>query len=137
MFDSKQYNWADVNIFMMGKKVAGARGVKYKESIETEAVYGAGSQPLTIGAGNKSYDGEIKVLQSEIEAMQVAAGADSILDIQAIDIVVSYVPKSGGAIITDIIKSARFTEIEKGMSQGDKFMEISLPFVALGIQKQV
>ena len=134
-FDSNQYSWVDIEIFMGGKKVAGVREIKYKESIETEAIYGSGNQPLSIGAGNKSYEGEIKLLQSEAEALQASTGS-SILDIDGLDIVVSYAPKKGGILVTDVVQRARFTEIEKGMAQGDKFMEVSLPFVALGIKNQ-
>lgn len=137
-FNSKEYSWSDVEIQMKGRKVIGARGVKYKTSQEKEAVYGAGNEPKTIARGNKSYEGELVVLQSELEALTetYGEGAD-VVDIAPFDIIVAYAPKNGGAITTDIIQLAEFTEVEKGMVQGDKNMEITLPFISLGIQKNV
>jgi len=137
-FNSKQYSWANVKVVLFGREVIGIRGVKYKISQEKEAVYGAGDKPLGIQAGNKSYEGEVVLLQSELEAIQTAAGTgNDITDIPAFDIQVTYVDKVSGVMVNDTIKYAEFTEAEKGMSQGDKFMEITVPFIALDVHKNV
>lgn len=138
VFNSKQYAWADVEIFMLGKKIAGARGVKYKTSQEKEVIHGAGNEPQGIARGNKTYEGELTLLQSEVEALTataIAAGGNDITDLTAMNVVVAYAPK-GGVITTDILQNIEFTEFEKGMNQNDKFAEISLPFIALGIKKK-
>ena len=133
-----QYAWCDIEVVMQGRKITGLRGISYKESQEKEAIYGAGSEPIAIGRGNKSYEGEIKLLQSEYEALVRAAGTgNGVLDLRGFDIVVAYVPEDSAQILTDIIKYAEITEAEKGWSQGDKFIEISLPFIALGVDKNV
>jgi|WetSurMetagenome_2_1015567.scaffolds.fasta_scaffold02807_12 hypothetical protein len=138
MFNSKEYEWNNVEVVMLGKVVTGIRGVTYKESQEKEPVYGRGNKPRAIQAGNKTYEGKISLLQSELEALQDAAGVGaSILDISSFDVTVAYVPKTGGAVVVDIIKNVEFTEVEKGMKQGDKFMEIELPIVALDIESNV
>jgi hypothetical protein len=92
-----------------------------------------------MGRGNKSYEGQIVLLQSELEALKAAAGpGNDLTDIPPFDIVVAYIPRQGGTqIITDIIKHVEFTEVEKSINQGDKFMEVTLPFVALDIEKAV
>ena len=136
MFNSREYSWADIQIQLQGRRVIGVRGIKYKVSQEKEAIYGAGNEPLAIGRGNKSYEGEITLLQSELEALTRSTNGD-IIDLPPFDIIVSYAPKDGGPIVTDIIRYAEFKEVEKGMSQGDKNMEISLPFIALKIDKNV
>ncbi len=123
---------------MLGKVVGGARGVSYKVSQEKEPVYGRGNNPVAIVRGNKAYEGEIKLLQSELEALQQAAGrGKDLTDIRGFDIVVAYVPRQGGQIVTDVLKHCEFIEVEKAMDQGDMFMEITLPFVALKIDKNV
>ena len=139
MFNSKQYAWVDLEIWMLGKKIAGARGVKYKINHEKEAIHGAGGEPQGIGRGNKTYEGELVLLQSEIEALTtnaLLAGGNDITDLTAMNIVVAYAP-AGGAITMDILQNAEFSEVEKGMNQNDKFAEITLPFIALGIKKGV
>jgi hypothetical protein len=138
IFNSKEYEWSNVEVVMLGKVVTGIRGINYKESQEKEPVYARGNKPRAIQGGNKSYEGNISLLQSELEALQEVAGVGaSIVDIPSFDIIVAYVPKTGGAVVVDIIKNAEFTEVEKGMKQGDKFMEIELPIIALDIDRNV
>jgi hypothetical protein len=137
-FNSAEYGWADVEIFMLGRKLVGARGLKYKPSQEKDVIYAAGNEPRGIGRGNKKYEGTLTLLQSEVQALEQAAGqGNDIMDLRNINITVAYAPKDGGVISTDIIEFVEFTESEKGLMQGDKFGEIALPFIALGIKKNV
>jgi hypothetical protein len=138
MFNSKEYEWADVEVVMLGRPVTGIRGVTYKETQEKEVVYARGNKPRAIQKGNKSYEGSITLLQSELEAIQAAVGkGKSLNDIPPFDIVVAYVPNDGSPIITDIIKNAEFNEVEKSLKQNDKFMEVTLPIIALGVEYNV
>lgn len=93
MFNSREYEWADVNVVIGGRIVTGIRSVKYKESKEKEVLYGKGNKPQGIQHGNYSYDGEVTILQSELQALETAAkaaGVSSILEL-SMEIVVSYV----------------------------------------------
>ncbi len=135
-FNSRQYEWADLSLIAGGKDVTGIRGVKYSEKMEREAVYAKGRDAHSIQTGNSTVEGEITVLQSEYEAL-VKAGGGSIMSL-SLDALVAYGnPANGDAIITDRLLGIRFTESAKELKQGDKFMEISLPFVALRVQNQV
>lgn len=135
MFNSKEYEFSDVSTVVAGRDITGLRGVKYTEKQEKEALYAKGNKPHSIQHGNKSVEGSITLLQSELEAM-VKAGGGSALDI-AFNIVVVYGnPSNGDALITDIIKHAEFTEVPKQLKQGDKFQEIELPFIALDVKPQ-
>ena len=134
MFNSREYEWADITLMLGGKDITGVRGVKYSSKQEKELVYGKGNEPIAIQKGNKSYDGEFTVLQSEIETLRLQGGG-TILNLQ-LDAVVCYGnPTNGDALITDIIKGIQFTEEPKDAKQGDKFTEHSLPFIALRIKK--
>lgn len=136
--NSKEYEWSDVHVVMMGREVTGIRGIQYDAEQEKTPIYGRGNKPRSIQKGNKSYSGTITILQSELEALQLAAGKNnSILDLPAFDVVNAYAPESGGTIITDIVKSIEITKVPKGMKQNDPNMEIELPFVALDIQYNV
>lgn len=135
MFNSKEYEWSNVQVLLLGRPVTGVRGVTYSEDQEKEPVYAAGNKPRAIQKGNKTYAGSISILQSELEALYQAAGVNKgLVDIPPFDIVVAYVPEGSSIIVTDIIKNAEFTKSEKSMKQGDKFMEVELPFVALDIK---
>jgi hypothetical protein len=133
MFDSRQYEWADITLVLGGRDVTGVRGVKYTTKQEKELCYGKGNLPLSIQKGNKSYEGEITMLQSELEALRLAGGG-SILDMQ-INAIVTY--GLGEVLVTDEIIGIQFTDETKEMKQGDKFMEITLPIVFLRLRKLV
>lgn len=130
MFNSREYEWSDVNVVTAGRPLTGIRGVKYSSKQEKEALHAKGNKPHSIQRGNKTYDGELTVTQSEYEALRAAGGGD-ILDI-SIDIVVAYGnPSKGDVITTDLLMGAEFTEDNTEWKQGDKFQEKSLPFIFL------
>lgn len=133
-FDTREYEWADITLIVGGEEIAGIRSVRYKEEIEREAIYAKGNQPVAIQSGNRSYDGEIIVLQSAYEQL-VKAGRGSVLSISA-DATVHYGnPNKGDSILSKRITGMRFTEAENQMTQGDMFMEVTLPFIALNINQ--
>lgn len=129
-FDSRQYEWSDVTVFAGGRDITGIRSIKYGGKQEKEGAYGKGNKAHSIQRGNKEYEGEIGVLQSELEALEVAAGGD-ILDLQ-LTVIVSYGnPTKGDMVKTDRLIGVEFTEEIREMKQGDKFMEVTLPIIFL------
>lgn len=133
-FNSRQYEWADVTLFLGGVDLTGIRAIEYKEKMDKEAIYAKGRKPIAIQKGNQMYEGSITLLQSEYEAL-VTAGKGSILGL-SLDAECSY----GNGVdpsITDRIIGLQFTEAPKNFKQGDKFMEIALPFIALDLENQV
>ena len=135
-FNTKQYAWSDVRVVLLGRELTGIQGISYGVDRDKEAVYGRGSDPLSIQSGNKSYDGKITLLQSELEALEAAVQAVNpaydLTDV-AFDIVVSY--GNGATSTTDIVLSAEISKYEKGLEQEDKFMKVDLDFMALGIKR--
>lgn len=110
MFNSKEYEWADINVVMAGRPVTGFRSVKYSSKQEKEALYAKGNKPQGVQRGNKSYEGSIGLLQSEYEALSQACGGD-------------------------ILVGAEFTEDNTEWKQGDKFQEKELPFIFVDKKK--
>lgn len=135
MFDTRQYEYADVTLSLGGRIVTGCRGLKYGSKQEKEAVYGKGNEPRHIQRGNVSYEGEITVLQSELESLRLA-GKGSVLSLRLNAEVVYGNPANGDVIIIDKVRGIEFTEDTKEIKQGDKFMEITLPFIALRVENQ-
>lgn len=135
MFNSRQYEWADLTLVLGGRDITGIRAVKYTEKAEKEALFAKGRNAHSIQMGNVSVEGEITVLQSELIALETAGGG-SILGL-SIDGVAAYGnPSAGDALTTDRIVGISFTEAPKELKQGDKNMEITLPFIALSIKNQ-
>ncbi|MBS1535312.1 MAG: hypothetical protein JST78_09560 [Bacteroidetes bacterium] len=135
-FDTREYEWADVTVVIGGIDSKGIRQVKYKKKVESEPIYAKGREPHSIQTGNSSYEGELELLQSDYDALELAAGGD--ITRSNIGILVAYGnPANGDAIRTDLIRGVKFTETERAAKQGDKFMPRTLPFIALGIQRIV
>ena len=130
--DTREYEWADVSVVLAGRDVTGIRGVSYNSDQEKEALYAKGNKPHGIQRGNKSYAGSIRLLQSEYDALNAAAGGDA-LDV-SFNIIVSYGnPSRGDVIKTDLLVGAEITSKPKSLNQNDKFMEIELPLVMLNV----
>lgn len=130
MFNSREYEWADIDVVIAGRPVTGIRGIKYNTKKEKELVYAKGNKPHAVQSGNYDHSGEITVLQSEYNALRQAAKGD-ILSV-SLDIVVAYGnPTRGDAITTDILVGVEFTEDNTEWKQGDKFQEKTIPFVFL------
>lgn len=136
MFNSREYEFADMTVFMGNRDVTGLRALKMGEKQEKEPLYGKGNKPHSIQKGNKSYEGSIGVTQSELLALEEAGGG-SVLDLE-LRIVVNYGnPSKGDMIATDEYVGCQFTEAVKDLKQGDKFMEVELPIIALDKHKIV
>ena len=130
MVNTREYEWSDVSVVLAGRQVTGIRGVKYSAKQEKELLHAKGNKPHSIQRGNKTYDGEITLLQSEYEALKQACGGD-ILD-ASLDIIASYGnPSQGDVITTDALLGVEFTEDNTEWKQGDKFQEKALPFIFL------
>lgn len=135
-FDSREYEWADLTLILGGTDITGIRAVKYTEKIEREALYAKGRNPHSIQSGNIAYEGEITMLRGDYEKL-VKAGKGSVLSL-ALDGLFSYGnPTAGDALLSNRASGIRFTEASKDFKQGDKFQEITLPFICLNIQNQV
>ena len=131
MFDSREYEWADLTILIGNRIIVGARGVKYANKQDKELIYGKGNEPYAIQKGNKSHDGELTLAMSELLALQNESLTKSVLDLQ-VNITVCYGnPAQGDVMHTDKLMGVQFTEEPQDMKQGDKFSEHSLPFVFL------
>lgn len=134
MFNSREYEWNDLSLVVGGRNLTGFRAIKYVPKQEKDLYYGKGNLPQTIQKGNKGYSGEMTLFQSEYETLRVTTKSRSVLDIQ-LDAVVCYGnPSEGDVMTTDYLQGIQFTEEPKGMNQGDKQMEVTLPFIFLRLK---
>lgn len=134
-FNSKQYSWCDISVAMGGRIIEGLTAVEYTKKQEKDFLYGRGCDPHGIVRGNKSYEGKLELWQSELEAMTRDAKNKDVL-VLSFDLIVSYVPHEGGLIVVDTLKNVEFTEVKKGMKQGDKNMLIEMPIIFTKVKPQ-
>lgn len=135
-FNSREYEWADISIIAGATNIEGIRGIEYKTAAEKEAMYAKGRHGKSIQTGNITNDGTLTLTQSAAIALS-KSHKKGILAIQ-LDLSVNYGnPSEGDALTTDRLLSLQFNEIPKGMKQGDKFMEVAIPFIFLKLQENV
>lgn len=139
--NGNEYAYGQVNVVLPGRTVPveGVTEISYGMKQDKKGIYARGFKPHAIGKGNKEVTGNVKILQSEFEAMQLGIGGVfvNLLDLAGAIITVSYGDTGDVRIVTDQIIGAQFTDWKKGMKSGDTNMEIELPFVALDIALQV
>jgi len=140
MADTRQYEFADIKVCILGVVLSALRGLTYKYGQEKELVYGSGNEPLSVQRGNKKPEGTLTLLKSDLDAMNVAAraaGYRNIVDVpgKLIHITCVYQITDGARLSTDTLQNVEFTEFEDGMKQGDKFKEVSLPFIFLRLKQ--
>ncbi len=134
--NNKEYAFGDIQVFILGAFILGLKGIEYTTKKDKEHNYGAGRSPRGIQHGKRTPSGTLTVTQSEFEALNRAArakGFKDLLDVD-IDIVVSYAPEYSAVITTDVIQGASFSEMPKGMKEGDMSSTHALPFLALDIE---
>ena len=130
-FDSKECEWADMTVIFSGSPLTKIRGIKYKASKDKQLLHGAGDEPISIQSGNRTYEGQIKVLKSAIDEMNnaaVGAGGNDILDMQ-FDIVITYKAQGARPLQIDTLSGVEVKDFEKGWEQGAKNMDVTLPIV--------
>lgn len=137
-FNSKEYTWSDLSVSMLGRTVTGIRGIEYKKKMTKEALYAAGGRPRSIQHGKREYEGSLTLLQSELIALNRAAkekGYEDIMDVE-FDVVASYVAGDDN-IVTDRIVNVSISELPRTLKEGDLYMEVALPFIALDVEENI
>lgn len=135
---SKECAWAQLEVAILGRTIKGLRAVEAKKSVEKEHIYGSGDEPLDIASGNKKYEGSIKVLGFEADAMDViakAAGYDDITDVPHENIVMTLKWKKKKTDIPNFktVSGISFTETGFSQEQNAKMREVTLPYLAMSI----
>lgn len=139
-FDSRECEFADIKVSLLGRELDGLRGITYDYEQEKEYVYGQGNKPKSIQRGNVKPAGTLMLLKSDVDALNAAARAAGYKNIvhvpgKLINLTVVYQKDDGDPIKTDRLLYVEFTKISDGQKQGDKFKEVELPFLFLDIKQ--
>lgn len=137
-FNSSEYTFCDVDVVVLGRTITGLRGIEYGSKKAKEILFGAGRKGRGVQHGKREYEGTLTLLQSELTALDSAAmlsGREDCLDFD-FDIIVTYTSPEG-ILSVDKIVCASITDAKKSIKEGDLKMEISLPFIALDVKKNI
>lgn len=131
--------WSKFEVKVLNRTIKGLRGFESKKTKEAEHLFGSGDQPIDITTSNIKYEGNIKLLGFEADAMNKAAtdaGYDDITEIphELIVISISYKRRITDKLKSIIVSGVQFTEDPVTMEQGAKHREITLPYIAMSRQ---
>lgn len=136
---SSECAWSNFELKILNRVIKGLRGFESKKTQDAEHLYGAGDEPIDIMTSNKKYEGNIKLLGFEVDAMDKAAqaaGYDGITDVphELIVITISFKRRITDKLKTYVSTGVKFTEDGLSMEQGAKNREITLPYLAMSRQ---
>lgn len=130
--------WSHFELKVLTRVAKGLRGFSFKKTVEKEHLYGAGDEPIDIMNGNKKYEGNVKLLGFEVDALNKAATTAGYGDITEVPHEAIVITCSFKRRITDPISSytatgVAFTENGIDLEQNAKHREITLPYIAMNI----
>lgn len=129
-FNSEEYGFIDLQVVMLGRPIVGLKGIRYKESQAKSNVYGAGRKPIARARGQVEFDGEIRILMSELRALYQSQGnGKGVTSIKPFDVVVAYAPSVSDVISSDRLVYVEFTECEIDINSGDEEIVVALPII--------
>lgn len=124
-----QYGWGDITFNIDGQKVENIRAIEYGDEQEKEEIYGAGRYSIGRGYGRIKCQGKVTLGFEEVERMRAKSPTGSLLGYKAFDIVVSFQPESGGAVITHTLKGCEFKKDDAKWKEGDTKSDVDLDLV--------
>lgn len=135
---TNEFSWSHTTVKVLGATMIGIDGMGFNKKFDKEVIYGAGNDPIDIQNGNKSYDGTLDLKKYEVDKLNdaaLAAGYEDISEVphEAITIITSFKKGAGDKTRTITATGVAFTALPQSMKQGDKQMQISLPFIAIKI----
>lgn len=136
-FKSSEYSFKDLKIVLGKRPVTGFREITYSEEREVTLIRASGDKPHARVKGDKTFAGQIELLQSEVLALEDTAkqlyGPNASITDLEFDIIVGYIPSVNGIPIIgasmriDFLNDCCITKWEKSLKVGDENMNVVLP----------
>jgi hypothetical protein len=115
--------WANLIVNIAGFPEAAIKAIEYSDEQEMDNIYGAGQQPIARGYGRITPKASLTLLRSAVEAIRPSSPTGRLQDIAPFDIVVQFIPQSGGTIITHKIRNCQFKTDSLSTNEGDMSIE--------------
>lgn len=128
-----EFSWASLSFGFLGNSdVKGVKSINYKKIKASENLYGQGDDPIAIGFGQNTYEGEIQLMMKDIRAIRAAAGKD-LTEIAPFTITVQYA-NGTDPITTDKVLHCRFGEDGMTGEAGAVELPMTIPLQIAGLE---
>jgi hypothetical protein len=135
MINGNEFAWEDIKIVIPGKAtpINGAVEINYNYKKDHVNIKGAGAKTVGLGRGTEDCEGDLTLLQSEVEGLMASLPkGKNLTHLPAFTITVAYAPVGAKAVVDQLL-FCRIKEMPKGMKTGDSHMEIKLPLAIADI----
>jgi hypothetical protein len=133
MINGKSYSWEDISCTFPHGVLINYEGIEYSDEKETELQYGKGSMPTGYGSGNYKAEGKVTMQREEYNKLldYCQKAKKNLYSLPPFPITVSYANEDQ-AMVTDILKSVKFTKAAASSSQNDKKVTVDLDILIAG-----
>jgi hypothetical protein len=135
LVNGKAYEWADIQIMILGVPFTGVTAIEYSEPQEMKNVMAAGRFPNSRIYGQVAPEAKITLLMSEVEAIQKVAPGGRIQDIPEFDIPVMYLD-TANLTVKHKLRNVRFTSNIRTSETGSDALSVEIPLVLSHIDWQ-
>lgn len=128
------YSWANISIVLFGTPVVGVTAISYKRKQTKDNNYGAGTEPVSRGYGNREYEGSIELYLDTWKGIIAASPERDPTKIAPFDIPVVY---GGTGVLTtkDVLRAVEFLEDPLDAKSGDTKLLVTIPLIIAGITR--
>lgn len=130
LINGVRHSWASISMNFYGRTVTGFTALNYEETRKKENHYGAGSNPVHRGYGNKEVKVSITLYKYEVEALQKIAPNGDITKLPPTDIPACFLPEGSDGLSTDVVRNVEITNNKRDIKQGDLVIAVTLECIA-------
>lgn len=135
LINGVMYSWSQLVLTINGMPITGVTKIDYDDKQTIEPIYGIGQSPVGVGYGNIETSASITLFRGEVEAMREAVVTGRLQDIAPFDIVVSYIPLTGGKVVNHKLRNCIIKNDPFSMGQGNTKDEVSLELFCAKIER--
>lgn len=128
------YAWANVSFVLFGVPITGITKISYSVKQKKENNYGAGSDPISRGYGNREPEGSIELYLDEWKLIIANSPNRDPLQIPPFDIPVVFA-NNGQTPDKDVLKGVEFMENPFTGNQGDTKLMVTIPLIIAAIER--
>jgi hypothetical protein len=128
------YSWANIQLILFGSPIVGITEISYKRSQKKENNYGMGSEPVSRGYGQKTYEGSITIYYDEWKRILASSPNGDPTLIPPFPIQVLF-EGTGVSYTVDKLLACEFTEDPMDSKTGDTAIKVKIPLIIGSISK--
>ena len=119
------YTHADIVLNILGVPVVGVTAINYSDPQEMTLNHGTGNQPVSVGIGRLTPQGNITLYKEEVEKLQLVAPGGKLQNIPFFPIGVNFLTEDG-KFSRHSLKMCKFKGRNPTSQQGNSAIEESL-----------